>query len=224
VVAWPASQSIEHPVGANVYGSAVLRTEPDRALAEIGVARVAATAKAAFSETGKAVEAVVKSVRRNNIAPEAVEVSRVVLTSAHEGFGQAQKFIGYRARVTFRILIGRLDGVEKILADAVEAGANEVVSVKYLTTHLAELRAQARREAVFAARRKAEVYCGAAGVSLGHVLHIEDLNPDSMVNRAGHLEATGSDMQDDDAAPGALMSGSLVVSAAVMVTWSILHD
>jgi hypothetical protein len=31
-------------------------------------------------------------------------------------------------------------------------------------------------------------------------------------------------MQDDDAAPGALMSGSLVVSAAVMVTWSILHD
>ena len=153
-----------------------------------------------------------------------MEVSRVVLTSAHEGFGQAQKFIGYRARVTFRILIGRLDGVEKILADAVEAGANEVVSVKYLTTHLAELRAQARREAVFAARRKAEVYCGAAGVSLGHVLHIEDLNPDSMVNRAGHLEATGSDMQDDDAAPGALMSGSLVVSAAVMVTWSILHD
>lgn len=202
----------------------MLRTEPDRALAEIGVARVAATAKAAFAETGKAVEAVVRSVRRNNISPEAVEVSRVVLTTAHEGFGQAQKFVGYRARVTFRILIGRLDSVEKILADAVEAGANEVVSVKYLTTHLAEVRAQARREAVFAARRKAEVYCEAAGVSLGHVLHIEDLNPDSMVNRGGHVEAAGSDMQDDDAAPGALMSGSLVVSAAVMVTWSILHD
>ena len=126
--------------------------------------------------------------------------------------------------MTFRILIGRLDGVEKILADAVEAGANEVVSVKYLTTNLAEVRAQARREAVVAARRKAEVYCGAAGVSLGHVLHIEDLNPDSMVNRAGYLEATGSDMQDDDNAPGALTSGSLAVSAAVMVTWSILHD
>lgn len=58
-MAWPANQSIEHPVGANVYGSAVVRTEPDRALAEIGVVRVAATAKAAFSETGKAVEAVV---------------------------------------------------------------------------------------------------------------------------------------------------------------------
>jgi uncharacterized protein YggE len=224
VVPWPANQSIEHPVGANVYGSAVLRTEPDRVLAEIGVARVASTAKAAFADTGKAVEAVVKSVRRNNISPEAVEVSRVVLTTAYDGFGQAQKFVGYRARVTFRILIARLDGVEKVLADAVEAGANEVISVKYLTTHLAELRAKARRGAVFAARRKAEVYCEAAGVSLGHVLHIEDVNPDSMVYRGGHVEATGSDMQDDEATPRALMSGSLVVTAAVMVTWSILHD
>src|SRR5260370_42053213 len=60
-MAWPTNQSIEHPVGADVYGSAVLRTEPDRAVAEIGVARVASTAKAAFSETGKAVEAVVRS-------------------------------------------------------------------------------------------------------------------------------------------------------------------
>src|SRR5229473_3394794 len=119
-MAWPTNQSIEHPVGANVYGSAVLRTEPDRAVAEIGVVRVASTAKAAFSETGKA-------------------------------------------------------------TDAVEAGANEVTSVKYLTTQLAELRAQARREAVAAARRKAEVYSEAAGVALGHVLHIEDVNPDSMV-------------------------------------------
>lgn len=221
---WPTNQSIEHPVGANVYGSAVLRTEPDRAVAEIGVVRVASTAKAAFSETGKAVEAVVRSVRRNNISPEAVEVSRVVLTSAYEGFGQVQKFIGYRARVTFRILIDRLDGVESVLTGAVEAGANEVTSVKYLTTQLAELRAQARREAVAAARRKAEVYSEAAGVALGHVLHIEDVNPDSMVYRGGHVEAAGSDTDDDEAASGALQSGSLVVSAAVMVTWSILHE
>src|SRR5260370_39076935 len=97
---WPTSQSIEHPVGANVYGSAVLRTEPDRAVAEIGVVRVASTAKEAFSETGKAVEAVVRSVRRNNVSPEAVEGSRAVPTSAYEGIGQAQKLLGDHARGT----------------------------------------------------------------------------------------------------------------------------
>lgn len=222
-MAWPANQSIRNPVGVNVYGSAVLRTEPDRAVAEIGIARLASTAKAAFSETAKTVEAVIRSIRRNKISPEAVEVLRVVLTTAYEGFGQTQKFIGYRARVTFRIVIDRLDAVERVLTDAVEAGANEVSSVKYLTTRLAELRAQARREAVAAARRKAEVYCEAAGVALGHVLHIEDVNPDSMVHRGGPVEAAGPDM-DDEVASGALQSGSLVVSAAAMMTWSILND
>jgi uncharacterized protein len=221
---WPTNQSIEHPVGVSVYGSAVLRTEPDRAVAEVGIARVASTAKAAFSETGKAAEAVGRSIRRNNLTPDAVEVSRVVLTTAYEGFGNTQKFIGYRARVTFRIVIDHLDRVEKVLTDAVEAGANEVTSVKYLTTRLAELRAQARREAVAAARRKAEIYCEAAGIALGHVLHIEDVNPDSMAHRGGHAEAAGPDGQDDEAALGALKSGSLVVSAAVMMTWGILHD
>lgn len=221
---WPTNQSIEHPVGVNVYGSAVLRTEPDRAVAEVGVARVASTPKAAFSETGKAVEAVTKSLRRNNIPPEGVEVSRVVLTTAYEGYGQTQKFIGYRARVSFRIVIDQLDIVERLLTDAVDAGANEVSSVKYHTTQLRELRAQARREAVAAARVKAEVYAEAAGISLGHVLHIEDVNPESTVYRGGHVEATGADPQDEDIVSGTLRSGSLVVNAAVMVTWSILHD
>src|SRR5260370_24713174 len=92
---WPTNQSIEHPVGANVYGSAVLRTEPDRAVAEIGVARGASTAKAAFSETGKAVEAVVSCVRANNISPEAVVVARVVLARPHQGSGEAQKVYLY---------------------------------------------------------------------------------------------------------------------------------
>ncbi len=90
----------------------------------------------------------------------------------------------------FRIIIDRLDGVERVLVDAVDAGANEVTSVTYLTTQLAELRAQARREAVAAARRKAELYCEAAGVAPGHVLHIEDVNPDSILP-LGAVDAGG---------------------------------
>ena len=96
--AWPASQSIEHPVGANVYGSAVLRTEPTGFWQRSASLGWHPQRRRRFADTSKAVEAVVKSVRRNNISPEAVEVSRVVLTTAYDGFGQAQKFVGYRAR------------------------------------------------------------------------------------------------------------------------------
>ena len=220
---WPTSQSIDHPVGINVYGSTVIRTDPDRAVAEVAVTRIATTPKAAFSDTGKGVDAVRKSLQRNDVPNESVEVSRVSLASAYEGYGQTQKFVGYRARVGFRIILDKLESVERVLIEAVEAGATEVTSVKYLTTKLRELRAQCRREAVAAARHKAEVYCEAAGVSLGHVLHIEDVNPDSMFHQGGHAEMSVPDAEEE-ATAGALKSGSLVVSAAAIVTWSLLHD
>jgi hypothetical protein len=40
-----------------------------------------------------------------------------------------------------------------------------------------EIRAQARRMAMTAAKEKAQNYCAAGGVELGRILHIEDANP-----------------------------------------------
>jgi hypothetical protein len=45
-----------------------------------------------------------------------------------------------------------------------------------------------------------------------------------MAMRGGHGESTVVDRHDDDAEPGALKFGSLVVSAAVMVSWAILSS
>jgi uncharacterized protein YggE len=187
------------------------------------VVRVAPAAKDAFSATRNGVEAVKESLRRNQIPAESVEVSRVAVTTAYEGY-DTPKFIGYRARVSFRVIIDQLGLVEAVLSDAVTAGANEVSSVRYLTSQLRELRAQARREAVLAARRKAEVYCDAAGVGLGHVLHIEDVNPDTIGMRGGYAESVDIDVHDEETTSGALKSGSLVISAAVTVAWSILNE
>lgn len=222
-MSWGNSQSIEHPTGVNVFGSAVLRTEPDRAVAEIGATRLASKASTAFEETRKAVAAVSSSLAQNGIAAESVEVSKVTLRSAFDGYGPNAKFLGYQAEVSFRVVIEALDTVEAVLSAAVETGANQVTGVRYLTSRLGELRAQARQEAVKAARAKAEVYCQAAGVKLGHIVHIEDVNPDSLT-RGGHGESVDLTAHDEDSDIGALQSGSLVVSAAVLVGYTLLHD
>lgn len=177
------NQSIDSPVGINVYGSHVLRTEPDRAEVDLAVVRVAQTPSTAFSETRKAVDAVRQALRKAGIPDTDVEAGRVDLTTAYEGYGPAAKFLGYRSSVAFRFVVRKLDGIEQVLSSAVDAGANQVQRVRYQTTKLRELRAEARQHAVEAANRKAQIYSEAAGVRLGHVIHIEDVNPD----RAGVL-------------------------------------
>src|SRR5438094_1963155 len=172
------TQSIERPVGVNVYGSHIVRTEPDRAEIDIAVIRLAQTPSAAFEQTGKAVRAVRAALKTAGIPDVDIEVSKVNLETAYDRYGPTAKFIGYRSQVTFRFVVSRLDAVEQLLTSAVEAGANEVQRVRYQSSKLRELRVEARKRAVEAAKRKAEVYCEAAGVRVGQVIHLEDVNPD----------------------------------------------
>ncbi len=221
------SQSITRPVGVNVYGSHVIRTEPDRAEVDIAVVRLAQTPAAAFEATGKAVRAVRSALKASGIPDADIEVSKVNLETAYDQFGPAAKFVGYRSQVTFRFVITHLDAVERLLTEAVEAGANEVQRVRYQSSKLRELRADARKRAVEAARRKADIYCDAAGIRLGQVVHIEDVNPDIGAYRlaVGHTasELMPVDEADAEGSTG-LKPGSLVISAAVTMTFNILHD
>ena len=81
-----------------------------------------------------------------------------------------------------------------------------------------ELRTQARREAVAAARRKAELYGDAAGVRLGAVLHIDDADPEHF-SSGPYSAALSAELPSEDLSPG-----HVVVSAAVVIGFSISHD
>ena len=220
------NQSIDRPIGINVYGSHVLRTEPDRAEVDLAVVRTAQAASSAFAETRKAVDAVRQALRKAGIPDTDVEAGRVDLTTAYEGFGPSAKFLGYRSSVAFRFVVRKLDGIEQTLSSAVDAGANQVQRVRYQTPKLRDLRAEARQHAVEAAKRKAEIYCEAAGVRLGHVIHIEDVNPDratGLYRGAAHSE-TPSTEEAEESVPSGLQPGSLVVEAAVVLTYALLHE
>ncbi len=77
----------------------------------------------------------------------------------------------------------------------VEAGVNSVEGVDFQVSNLAEVRSEARKQAMLAARRKADVYAAAAGITLGPVVHIEDTNPDLLSGRESHARGPGQDDQ-----------------------------
>ncbi|APR81922.1 Periplasmic immunogenic protein [Minicystis rosea] len=135
------------------------------------------------------------------------------------------RFVGYAAHVGFEIILRDLDRVEQILVGVVAAGANEISSVDFQTTKLREHRTEARQQAVSAAREKAKVYCDAAGVMLGRVLHIEDVNPESLTGmREGHAQNKVSVADDEALTISALDPSSIVIAAAVLVVYALQHD
>jgi hypothetical protein len=132
-------QAIEPMSGVSVFGSALLRTEPDLAEVDLGVVKTAQTAAEAFEANRAGVGAVRDSLRASGLADVSVEVTRVTLETLYDSY-ERRKVVGYQAYVHFRLLMTRLDDVEATLTAAVEAGANEV-QVTYQTSRLRELRA-----------------------------------------------------------------------------------
>ncbi len=210
-------QLIKTPFGINVFGSALIRVDPDIVSLNFSVSRLHQHPKEAFQDVRKASQGVRKYLEQAKVGE--VGTSRVNISQTFRYISNENKFVGYTARVSFHVLLRQLDSMEDVLSGIVDAGVNEITSVDFQTTRLKEIRAEARRRAINAAREKAENYCTAAQVSLGKVIHIEDVNPDTLRGREGHVSY---EIQPDDSGEIKVFDpGSITVGAAVIIAFKI---
>jgi uncharacterized protein len=209
-------QMIERPWGIASYGAASVKATPDLVRIRFKVIKLEQTPAAAFAEASDAVRAVRQALRDHGIPDGAVEGSRLDLKSAWT-YGDKRKFLGYQCSASFAVESGNLDDVQPLLVDIVAAGANELEAVEFDVRAKADLRAEARKKAVAAARGKAELYAEAAGVRLGSVIHIDDVNSEHQTYRSHSSYAA-------EAAAADLAPGHVVVSAAVILGLSISQD
>jgi uncharacterized protein YggE len=213
-------QMVERPWGVAAHGAASVKAAPDMVRARFKVIRLEQTPSRAFEAASAAVHTVREAVRAHQISDSAVERSRLDLKSAWSGYGPDRKFLGYQCQASFALQSGNLDDVQQLLVDLVAPGANEIEAVEFDVTAKPDLRAQARRQAVTAARNKAELYAEAAGVRLGAVIHIDDVDPEEGTTRLYREHgAAGGEPAPEDLAPG-----HVVVTAAVILGFSIAHD
>ena len=211
------TQSIKNPIGLNVFGSALIRVAPDVASVNLSVTATQKNPKGAFEEARKNA----RSVREYfaSAMVNDVQSSRIMLSQEWNYSGGSRQRQGYTARVTFNVVLNDLDRIEEIICGAVDAGANEVGDVNFQSRQLKQYRAKARQQAVGAAKEKAEIYVQAAGVSLGHLLHIEDMNPDRLSGSEGHV--VREQEVDEEGPVSAFDPGAITVGAAVILTYSL---
>ena len=222
-----SDQAIRQPFGVTTFGSTVIRVDPDIASIQFAVSRMESHPKDSFKSVREASKNVADYLQRANFKKE-TSSSRISLSQTWEFIGGTRKFIGYTARATFHTLLYDLDQLENLLVGIVDSGANEISEVNFQTRRLKELRSEARRKAVEAAIEKAENYCLAAHVKLGGVIHIEDVNPDTLGRRyEGHMISQNEvnllgpheaeDLQ-------AFNPGGISIAAAVLMSFNIANE
>ena len=163
------------PAVISVTGEATISVAPDQAQIDGGVTSEAKTAREASDANNAAMGKVLLALKAAGIDEKDFQTSRLSLQpqSAPNRSGPAA-IVGYRASNRVTIRLRDVTKVASTIDTLVGAGANEVGGINFSVSQASKLLDEARDQAVADARRKAEIYAKAAGVTLGAPLSISE--------------------------------------------------
>src|SRR3979411_1335337 len=175
LLAAPALAQTTPPAVISVTGEATVSVAPDLAQIDGGVTSEAKTAREASDANNAAMGKVLLALKGAGIDAKDIQTSRLSLQpqSAPNRTGPSA-IVGYRASNRVTIRVRDVPKVANVIATLVGAGANEIGGINFMVSQASKLLDEARERAVADARRKAEIYAKAAGVTLGAPLSISE--------------------------------------------------
>src|SRR5882672_4295490 len=210
----PVLAQVVPPATISVTGEATVSVPPDLAQIDGGVTSEAKTAREASEANNAAMGKVLQALKGAGIEEKDVQTSRLSLQpqSAPNRTGPSA-ISGYRASNRVTIRVRDVAKVASVIDTLVGAGANEIGGINFVVTQASKLLDEAREQAVADARRKAEIYARAAGVTLGAPLSIsEEASPGPMPYRR---------MAAGMAASAPVAQGEETLQVTVSVSWAI---
>jgi uncharacterized protein len=204
-----------------VSGEGSVSVAPDYAQIRGGVVTKAKTAAEATEANAKLMASVIAALSNAGIARTDIQTAQFSLQPVYAlpQPGSEQKMTGFSASNQLTVKIHQLDKVGDILDRLIAAGATDVGNVALLHSDLSKVLDQAREAAVADARRKAELYAHAAGLTLGAVAWITEASgyvPPMPMMRALAAPAAA-------AMPTPIMSGEDTLRVQITVGFDVAH-
>src|SRR5215469_16331240 len=211
-----AETPADFPSAISVSGEASISVPPDLASVDAGVATDAKSAREASEANNVAMGKVMAALKAANIDPKDIQTSRLSLQPQYAPNRTGPSpIVGYRASNRVTVRIRDVSKVAGVIDTLVGAGANDIGNINFGVSQASKLLDDAREKAVADARRKAEIYARAAGVTLGAPLSISEEGAPQPVFR-GKMAAPMA-----AAAPTPIAQGEETLSVSVSVTWAI---
>ncbi|MDE2602808.1 MAG: SIMPL domain-containing protein [Bradyrhizobium sp.] len=201
------------PPAISVTGEATISVPPDLAEVEAGVTSDARTAHDASEANNATMGKLLLALKAAGIDAKDIQTSRLSLQpqSAPNRTG-SPAITGYRASNRVTVRLHDVTKAASTIDMLVGAGANVIDGINFMVSQASKLLDDARTQAVADARRKAEIYAKAAGVTLGAPLSISEGGAAVPMFRAKVAAAM---------APTPVAPGEETLSVTVNVTWAI---
>lgn len=203
------------PPAISVTGEATVSVPPDQAQIDAGVTSDAKTAREASDANNAAMGKVLLALKGAGIDEKDYQTSRLSLQPQYApNRSGPSPVVGYRASNRVTVKLRDVAKVATIIDVLVGAGANELGGINFTVSQASKLLDDAREKAIADARRKAEIYAKAAGVTLGEPLGISE-------EGGSGPPVFRSKMAAPMAAGAPVAQGEETLSVSVSVSWAI---
>ncbi|QEE50225.1 DUF541 domain-containing protein [Flavobacterium alkalisoli] len=154
-----------------VTGEGIIRVVPDMATITIGVNNQGNDSADVKKENDKAVDAVLKYLKKSGIDAKDYQTQRVYL---NRNYDYDKKKYYYSASQTITVKLRDLTKYDALMGGLVESGVNNIQGVEFESSKQKEYETQARREAMLDAKKKAQEYVAALNQEMGPAIMINE--------------------------------------------------
>ena len=209
-------QEIKQVPQISVSGEGKVKVVPDEATISATVETRGNVAKDVKKQNDEQVEAVLKLIKKMNIASADFRTQRVALNPIYDS---EKKKTTYNATQTIEIIVRDLNKYDELMEGLVNQGINRIDNVVFQSSKLAQYESEARKLAMKEAKHKAEDYVSVLGQKIGRAMTISDntqtYNPQPVYARFKTMA-----MESDSAAPReTLAAGEITITANVSVNF-----
>lgn len=222
VIGQPAhAETSARPVATiTLQGQGTISLAPDMAVVTARVVTPAKTAPEALSQNTAAITKVIAEIKAAGILAKDIQTSGFSIYPRYDNSntrnGEPAVITAYEVGNGVTIQIRDLTKLGSILDAVVRSGANSIGGINFQISDAADKQDVARKAAVADARRKADLYASAAGVTLGRLLSISEAG-----TSAPRPYAMRAQKMTESNAAVPIEAGEETLSASVTMIWEL---
>lgn len=215
------AQADQMPAGSlTMEGRGTVAVAPDMAVISASVVTTGDNAAEALAGNSAAIAKVIEAIKGEGIEAKDIQTRGFGIYPRYDHSNSSNRqpdIIGYEIRNGVEVKVRDLTKLGGLLTLTVESGANAVDGIRFEVSDPEQKLDEARKQAVAAARHKAEVFAAAAGVELGTIVSITETGvemPQPVMMRAeGMMAAKASSVPVE--------AGEETIGANVTIRWSL---
>ena len=208
-------QEVKQVPQINVSGEGKVKVVPDEATIAVTVETKGTDAKNVKKQNDEKIEAVIKFIKKMNLAPSDFKTQRVSLNPQYD---YEKKKHNYNATQTIEILLKDLSKYDELMGGIVDAGINRIDNVTFQSSKMAQYESEARKLAMKEAKVKAEDYVSVLGQKVGRAMTISD-NSQTNYPQPRYASMKLMESSDMSAPRETLAVGEINITANVTVSF-----